>query len=462
VSLVLGINHPSLPYSIPRRLLTLVRSDTQLLESDYAYCSILVEFRDISTRAASGTFNIDTSSALLNQSHFDERSNAAKGQALALFSLNSPLLNACDGLSELAMYWEPLSKDQPSAMEYLAAASLFAGSGFIRLTKPSSDVVDIQAISGFIMKKKKSYGTARQILIGCIDEVKARYGITSFEYGVAVAELVNCCNILQDEDDAKQWATAALTSRRTHMLTYRSDWFYLSVAYVDSFIGRAEYGMAVPKLQEIMDNPFVPSVITMIAALRMAKVQSRLQIGREKAFEIDSPLSIAATKFDQVSDILKLEFLEEVASSISLFMDKDIEKTGRPGEMIARINDILRSQKTSLLRTESSQLYLDMQKRYSQRMLESDRLSPIPPSALSELDDETQTQPAANNDIVSSDFAKTPVVGQSKSQEPVKSLYTGSKTNKEIEKAIAIDRKRRSREIRVLVLGMSSQNAKCR
>jgi hypothetical protein len=438
-----------------------MRSDTQLSESDYAYCSTLVEFRDISTRAASDTVNIDTFSTLLNQSHSDERSNAAKGQALALFSLNGSLLNACDGLGELAMHWEPFSKAQPSAMEYLAAASLFAGSGFIRLPKPRSDVVDIQAISGFIMTKKKSYSTARDILIGCIDEVKARYGITSFEYGVAAAELVNCCNILKDEDDAKQWATAALTSRRAHKLSHRSDWFYLSVAHVDSFIGRAEYGMAVPMLQEIINNPFAPSVITMVTALRMAKVQSRLQVGREKAFEIDSPLSIAAAKFDQVSDILKLEFLEEVASSISLFMDKDIEKSGRPGEMIARINDILRGQKISLLRTESSQLYLDMQKRYSQRMLESDRLSLGPPSALSESDDETQTRPAANKDTVSGDFAKTPVVGDSKSREPAKSRNTGSEKNMEIEKAIDIDRRRRSGVLDVLVLGMSPPNAKC-
>jgi hypothetical protein len=433
----------------------LIRSDAQLSGSDYAYCSILVEFGGISTRAASGTFNIDTISTLLNQSHIDERSNAAKGQALALFSLNGPLLNACDGLGELAMHWEPLSKGQPSAMEYLAAASLFAGSGFTRLQKPRSDVVDIQALSGFIMTKKKSHSTARDILIGCIDEVKGRYGITSFEYGVAVAELVNCCNILQDEDGAKQWATAALTSRRTHKLTHRSDWFYLSVAHADSFIGRAEYGMALPMLQEIISNPFAPNVITMVTALRMTKVQSRLQVEMEKVFEIDSPLSIAATKFDQVSDALKLEFLEEVASSISLFMDKDIQKTGGPGEMIARINDMLRSQKTSLLWSESSQLYMDMQKRYSQRM-ESDRLLPIPPSALSESDDETQRWPAAKKDTVSGDFG-VPVVRQPRSQEPVKSPDTDSKRNEEIEKTIAIDRRRRSREVSVLVLGMSPQ-----
>src|SRR5271155_5570075 len=166
VSLVLGINHHAFPHSLPRRLLTLIQRDKQFSKSDDAYCSVLVEFRDVILSSKSGTFNADTPLALFSKHQFDERSNAAFGLAL---SSNRDLYAIRGRLAELAMNWKPHSETQPSTMEYLTAARLMTGLDFNRLPKPNPSIIPVEVISGFIMSHRRSYNIACETLTRCVE-----------------------------------------------------------------------------------------------------------------------------------------------------------------------------------------------------------------------------------------------------------------------------------------------------
>jgi len=332
----------------------------------------------------------------------DERSNAAIGLSLAALSTSGDLLFIKPVLAARIRNWKPRSKTRPSTIEYLAGAKLMASADDTHhlQARPKFQPIDAEVVYGFIMSQRGFYEIARTTLTKSLADIESRYGSTSLEYGITVAELTNCCNILREEDDAERWAARALAVRHTQELTHRPDWFYLSVAQADSFIGRAEYRIAVSKLQEILDNLASPPVITMMTALRMAKVHRRLQEGGEGAFESESPLWIAAAEFDKVSDVLKLEFLEEVACNLSLLEDTDRKGTGRPGELIAGIDNILRNQKITLWEAPSCQWYLDMQRTYKSAIGKGDLVSPNSFLELPVSEEETKHQPTAEDDSV--------------------------------------------------------------
>jgi ankyrin repeat protein len=356
---VLGVNHPALPKSLPRRLLLLIRKRTELPQNVDAYCSIIVEFSNIISQAESSTFEAGAPFVFANQHNLDERSNAAIGlAALAVISSNTDLSALRKTFTTVALNWKPQSRDQPSTLEYLTAAGLMMSHDFTHLPKPHQFRTDAEVVSGFIMSHKASYQIAWEILTGCVEDLGRSYGINSLEYGMTVAELSNCCNILRKEDLAESWATRALQSRKTPELVSRSDWCFLSVARADSFIGRAQYEDAVPLLQEVLDNSSAPGTIAMVTALRLSKVHRRLDKRGDSAFEPGSALRRALSQFKHVPNTLKTEFFEETASSLSPITEENYEQTAMQREFIGLVDGIVQKQNTSLVQSPSYHSYI--------------------------------------------------------------------------------------------------------
>ncbi len=162
---------------------------------------------------------------------------------------------------QLAKQWRPLSLTKPSAMEYVTASCLMTVDDFKSLPKADFDRPDVEAVTGFNLAQNYSYAMAMSVLRMSIVKVEFVYGISSLEYGITVAELANCFNLLRNESDALRCTEDALAKRQTEELINRPDWLYLSIARADSLIGRAEYDRVVTQLEKILHHPSASDTI---------------------------------------------------------------------------------------------------------------------------------------------------------------------------------------------------------
>ncbi|KAF4626235.1 hypothetical protein G7Y89_g11927 [Cudoniella acicularis] len=373
VSVTLGMNHLALPRGLPQRLLALIQLNPELSPRDVEYSFVLVGAKNILTQAEPGTPETTRSlEFFIQHTHtpdsLDERTNAAIGLSLAMIYSNQNLVSIHQRVANLIRDWRPLPKNSPckhpaSAMEYLTAVELNTAPKLDSFSSSGSFSTDTEAMIGFIMSRRGFYDIAWEILRRCVKMVKSEHGVDSFEFGVTVAELINCCNMLRKEDIATRLAIQALASRQDPDLIGRPDWFYLSVGLADSFIGQAKYHTAVAKLEEILAAPFAPATTAMTAALRFAKVQRRLEKGGEKAFIRDSPLWKAATHFGAVSHVLKLEFLEEIGCNLSLLSQSDDGKTTTG--FMDMLDEQLLKERSCLFESPSCQWYFNMRQRHN-------------------------------------------------------------------------------------------------
>jgi acyl carrier protein len=174
--------------------------------------------------------------------------------------------------------------------------------------------VEVKTLIGFVFARRKLYSIAKRVLKDAIPEIQARYGPTSWEYGIAVAECAKCCNMTQEHKMGEQLACSTLLQRTG--LEGRADSQYLRMALVDSLLAGSNYNDAVEILDNIVatepDNP--PLVLK--AAIRLSKVHRRL--GEEfLSPKITAGLAHGLQVLDEANDELRSAFVEEIERNVS-------------------------------------------------------------------------------------------------------------------------------------------------
>jgi hypothetical protein len=389
----LDIDDPSIPASFPERLIAVAGMD--LISDCNIFCNILIETIDVIVSANYETFRLTSLSIFPDQ--LDERCNAMIGSALSFLSSTKTILAKSDilayDIAEATLRWSPLSKVKPSTMEYLIAIGVLNWPQLNSIGKPLCTTPDTMALNGFLLSRIKQYDEAVKVISRSIDVVLSQYTVTSMEFGITVAELSSCYNILRQEDLAENWARMALDAPESAERLDGPLRFYLTLAVVDSLIGRARYNEAALLLQEVTNGTTASETVLMMSALRLAKTRRRLHEEAHRAFEQSSPLWIGVAVLDQVPDNLRKEYIEELACNLSSLSDTALEQSRKPRELIHIVNSILQQQGTPT-NSPSLEWYTSIQQKYLERSTEEITLPA--PDPLGELQHSLITPPENN------------------------------------------------------------------
>jgi hypothetical protein len=311
------------------------------------------------------------------------RANAVMGLTLAALASNSKATSIRAKVLEAIANWR-WYKELPSTLESLVAMRLMVWHGdndgmtgsMLRYLESALPIdsyeppysrlprtIDAKVVAGFVLSQGGFYDNAREILYASLAKIRLRYGLTSLEYGITVAELTNCCNILRDEESAEKHAMDALEIRSAGFdideedIGDRPDWSYLCIGLADSFIGRVKYDQAIDVLRSILENPAVSSEVARVTALRLAKCERRRFEGRTAGIDFIDPLEQATMHFAHSSDVLKSEYLEELACNMALLSEGDTAQRYRLQAFVAYVDSVLlhESPQSSLLLTPAGQ-----------------------------------------------------------------------------------------------------------
>jgi hypothetical protein len=178
----------------------------------------------------------------------------------------------------------------------------------------STDVnLQTKTLIGFVLARRKLYILAKDALDDALTAIESFYGYTSWEYGIAIAEFVKCCNMSQSERTGERWARRALTKRQG--LEDRADTQYLQVALADSLLVRSEYGGAIEILNDIATKSNDPS-ISLKAIIRLSKAHRR--VGEIfPAPKIITELTRGLQVLNNMDEELRSAFMEELECNVS-------------------------------------------------------------------------------------------------------------------------------------------------
>lgn len=253
----------------------------------------------------------------------DERNNAWLGSLFTLI----PNKQMSEELSKMAGNWNPLSKSDPSAMEYLVAVEMLPEEQLNRISTPTSLSCELAIIKGLLLSRKCLHDAAIRVLFDNLPMIITAYGQASLEVGTVAAECANCYNMLRQESIANKIATRFLALRTSQGLQNRQDWFFLSLSRIDSLIGTGEYHQADLALQSVMAKPSIPTFIYAMSCLRLSKIRRRTarSLSTKVSPGAASHLQTGIEVFAQVPTILQQEILEEVACQLATKHDLDGE-----------------------------------------------------------------------------------------------------------------------------------------
>ncbi|KAH6949271.1 hypothetical protein DER45DRAFT_580981 [Fusarium avenaceum] len=294
----------------------------------------------------------------------DERDNAWLGSLFTLI----PNSHMSEELSKMAGNWNPLSKSDPSAMEYLVAIEMLPEEQLNRISNPTSLSCELAIIKGLLLSRKCLHDAAIRVLFDNLPMIITAYGQASLEVGTVAAECANCYNMLRQESIANKISTRFLALRTRQDLQNRQDWFFLSLSRIDSLIGTGEYHQADLALQSVMAKPSIPTFIYAMSCLRLSKIRRRTarSLSTKVSPGAASHLQTGIEVFAQVPTILQQEILEEVACQLATKHDLDGEV--QQAQLLAdRVNSHLST--IAIAMTPSQSRYEKTQNTFKQRIL---------------------------------------------------------------------------------------------
>jgi predicted esterase len=250
----------------------------------------------------------------LHAAHYLEskRSNAVLGIALGSY-LHVDHIN--DSLKAIRETWEPLEHTNPSSLEKVAMACHFTSNlniDFITI----DTTLEIKTQIGFVLVKRKLFSLAKGILDTVLLGIETRYGASSLEYGIAVADFVKCCNMTQEEAAGERKARYALSRRST--TDDRAETRYLKIALADSLLASSNYVAAVEVLDDVLADENAEPLITIKAAIRLSKAERRL--GKDfPSARITAKMTHGLQLLDHAPDTLRSAFIEEVVCNVARF-----------------------------------------------------------------------------------------------------------------------------------------------
>jgi hypothetical protein len=265
------------------------------------------------------------------------RSNAAIGFALG--SLPPSWMVSASRSEEGLLKWRPISPSAPSTMEILAQARLLGPFSLSSLPGIAWEVLSLETKVqvAFSEARKKAFANAAEILDQHVNETEEKYGAKSLELLLIGTVLINCWNAINREADGERlgyhiWPNNFGTSN-TDATVKETHQVYLMVAMADSFLGQSKYNEAKQMLAGVLEYPALDNNLAMSATLRLLKISRRL---REEAslFGDWVRLKNAVKNFDNLSDTLKYECIEETICFLSNLEPSNIPQLPQVSEVV--------------------------------------------------------------------------------------------------------------------------------
>ncbi|KAF5983785.1 hypothetical protein FCOIX_3001 [Fusarium coicis] len=359
-----GIQSPLIPSSIPRHLCNVIANQrvTSISIDLSGISQVLDAFNNNSTLQPS----FRPARARTNQ-----RSNALMGYLLSMLLSDEGLMDKPkafkESLAGALSDWQPLSLNNPSTMEYLAATTFCSPTQINMIVKPSFVTVDTITLHGLLLSQRKKHKDATEFLNLMIEDISSLYGPCSMQLGIVTAELANCYNIIRQEDKAEVCVRITLQGREGWSLSTRRDKIYLDLALADSLIGRARYSEAVPLLESIVYNSDISAAFRMMSTLRLAKSRRRMNDDTQGAFEHCNPLRTSLTLLSHIPRTLTMEYVEELACGISETQNMQLEDSEKVQDLIGAVNSTL-GKTGSLTDSPSWDYFSNVQQEYSRRV----------------------------------------------------------------------------------------------
>ena len=229
---------------------------------------------------------------------------------------------------------------RPSALQYLSCSSSqrFQLSG---PAKPTLHLIDMEAISAFMIARNGDYPSAITILDSVLDQLSSRYGPDSMQVGIAIAELAHCWNMLGNYDRAEDLIRRLLYSEVDHGIEIekplRRDRAYLLTVLADSQTGNARYSDAIATVERITRNYDVHDTFFMINSVRLSRAHRRMKITRSSSLRDGAPLSQCSSILSKVPRALQNEFIMEVTCNLrAISVDEKREDKASSAEGISR------------------------------------------------------------------------------------------------------------------------------
>ncbi|MCJ1361047.1 hypothetical protein MMC16_000144 [Acarospora aff. strigata] len=163
------------------------------------------------------------------------------------------------------------------------------------------------------MAERHRFAFAKTLFEECMDGQYSSH--EPFVYNLVAAEFVKCCNSLKQYSEGEEWARRCLSSERTSHLVSRT---YLKIALADSLIGQGKYVQAEPLLNDISNKTNLSDYLVTVTAIRLNRVKRRLGDKQKLRLDEGSALLKALDSLDGADQALRLEYAEEVISTISL------------------------------------------------------------------------------------------------------------------------------------------------
>ncbi|OBT68579.1 hypothetical protein VE03_01775 [Pseudogymnoascus sp. 23342-1-I1] len=252
------------------------------------------------------------------------RSNAAIG-----FALGTLPTNWIRVVSNEYSKWTPILPDTPSTMEVLVQSQLLGTISLAGLSSTGLESLPTRVLMGFAEAKKKAFFNATKILEPLIRDVEKVYGKASLEFLLVGTTLINSFNATEREVDGEKFGRyfwlSTFGSFTTRPSTGPKQQTYLMVAISDSFLGQGKYVEARELLMEVLNHNLSDTDLVMSATLRLLKM-GRRERSPSTLFEDWRMLGRAVKGFDQLSDILKYECIEETVCHLFILEPDQMAK----------------------------------------------------------------------------------------------------------------------------------------
>lgn len=246
--------------------------------------------------------------------------------------------------TDQSLIWKLVSAVAPSTMEVIAQSQLF---GVISITKlPAIRLerlsLETRVLIAFCEAEKKAFSNTAEVLEKLITEIEEAYGTKSLELLLVGTVLVNCYNATEREESGEKlaryiWSNVfeAFTLDASIKTTEQ---VYLMIAMADSFLGQTKYDEVRLLLNKVLEHSAADVNLVMSSILRLLKISRRTR-RHSVLLEDWNKLNDGVKIFDEVSDILKYEFIEEVVCFLSLLEPKDIAKVPQISEVVKTLGN---------------------------------------------------------------------------------------------------------------------------
>ena len=206
--------------------------------------------------------------------------------------------------------------------------------------------MQVRCAMAMAMIERNHHRQAHGFLTTCVKDFRSADSVYLDEYFPVMTELVKCCNILNQEEQAEATALEALQHRYSNNAT-RNEICNMQIALADSLIGRSKYNEAGKLLEKMLASESLSTYLTTVASLRLNKIKRRLSVSDTSAFNYNGALQKALTCASESNDHLRVECLEELSCTVSFAQQRTTENVPEVETVLSNASILVAKQPAS-------------------------------------------------------------------------------------------------------------------